>query len=125
MKIIHLNESKLNLLEDKKKLAFKDFYDEVLDFIKKLLKDPINAKPSELLQSYGLTNSELRKKLSDYGVIEKKEDVREPYDETNGKQESRYYLSYKLITKAFVNKIVKLGKDLPFVINSEHSDAKK
>lgn len=125
MKIIHLNESKLDLLfEDNNKMAFNDFYDNVLDFIKKLIKDPINAQPSDLLKSYGLTNAELRKKLSDYGVVEKKEDIREPYDETSGKKESRYYVSYKVLTKTLRNRLIKLGNDLPFVINHGNSENK-
>ena len=94
-----MNESSFNrvLVEDEKKeLPFQTFYEQVLDFIKGLLNDPIGTKPSEILRDYGLHNGMLRKTLLDYGVIKKEEDIREPYDETNGKQTSRYYVSYKL-----------------------------
>lgn len=97
MKIVHINESKFNaILEEKKELPFQTFYEEVLKFIKGLLNDPIGTKPSEILKEYGLHNGMLRKKLLDYGIIKKEEDIREPYDETNGNQESRYYVSYKV-----------------------------
>lgn len=122
---IHLNESTFcRLLENQNKLSFLDFYDEVLKFIRELKKDPINASPSDVLKSYGLTSNELKKKLSDYGVVEKTEDIREPYDETSGKQESRYYVSYKILTKTLKNRLIKLGNDLPFVINSAFSNGK-
>ena len=85
MKIVHLNESKFNaILEEKKELPFQTFYEEVLKFIKGLLNDPIGTKPSEILRDYGLHNGMLRKKLLDYGVITKEEDIRELYDETDG-----------------------------------------
>ena len=99
MKIVHLNESSFNRVlceEENKELPFQTFYEEVLKFIKGLLNDPIGTKPSEILRDYGLHNGMLRKRLLDYGVITKDEDIREPYDETDGNQESRYYVSYKV-----------------------------
>ena len=87
MKLIHINESVFNrLLEDNRKPPFQTFYEEVIKFIKDIFKDPIGAVPSELLKSNGLHNGELRKKLYDYGIITKDEDIREPYDETTGKK---------------------------------------
>ena len=113
MKVIRINESKFNrLLEEKDELPFQTFYEEVLKFIKDLLNKPIEAKPSETLMSYGLTNGKLRKKLCDYGVINKKEDIREPYDESDGKQKSRYYVSYSVPRKDFKDKLRELHKSL-------------
>lgn len=95
MKLIHINESVFNrLLEDNRKPPFQDFYEEIVKFIKEMFKDPIGAVPSELLKSIGLHNGELRKKLYDYGIITKDEDIREPYDERTGRQQSRYYVKY-------------------------------
>jgi hypothetical protein len=65
-----------------------------MKFIREMFKDPIGAVPSDLLKSNGLHNGELRKKLYDYGIITKDEDIREPYDERNGYQQSRYYVKY-------------------------------
>ena len=116
MKIVHINESSFNRVltedEEKKELPFQTFYEEVLKFIKGLLNDPIGTKPSEILRDYGLHNGMLRKKLLDYGVITKEEDIREPYDETDGNQESRYYVSYKVPRENFKDKLRKLHSSL-------------
>ena len=114
MKIVHLNESSFKrvLTEEKKELPFQTFYEEVLKFIKGLLNDPIGTKPSEILRGYGLHNGMLRKKLLDYGVITKEEDIREPYDETDGNQTSRYYVKYSVPRENFKDKLRKLHGNL-------------
>lgn len=113
MKLIHLSESKFNaILEEKKELPFQTFYEEVLKFIKGLLNDPIGTKPSNILREYGLHNGMLRKKLLDFNVISKEEDIREPYDETDGKQTSRYYVKYSVPRENFKDKLRKLHTSL-------------
>ena len=95
MKVIHINEAVFRkLLEDNRRPPFQDFYDAVISFVYGLLRDPIGTVPNELLKSNGLHNGKLRKMLYDYGVITKDEDIREPYDETTGRQQSRYYVTY-------------------------------
>lgn len=95
MKLIHINESVFNrLLEDNRRPSFQDFYEDVIEFIKGILKDPINGKPNDRLKSIGLHNGELRKRLNDLSIITKEERIDEPYDETTGKQQSRYYVKY-------------------------------
>ena len=95
MKLIHINEAVFNrLLEDNRKPPFQDFYDSVVAFIEGIRKDPIGTVPNETLKGCGLHNGELRKKLYDYGIITKDERIDEPYDETTGRQQSRYYVTY-------------------------------
>lgn len=116
MKLIHINESSFNRIlaeeEEKKEIPFQTFYEEILKFIKGLLNDPIGTKPSETLTSYGLDGKTLRNKLCDFDVIKKKEDIREPYDETDGKQKSRYYVSYSVPRENFKDKLRKLHNSL-------------
>ena len=122
MKIVHLKESKFDaLLEEKRELPFQTFYEEVLKFIKGLLNDPIGTKPSEVLKSYGIHNGFLRKKLLDYNVITKDEDIREPYDETSGDKTSRYYVSYKVPRENFKDKLRKLHSSLTSIAESYHT----
>ena len=102
--------------ETNKKLPFLTFYEEIVKFLKGILNDPIKTKPSEILIELGLSNGELRKKLYDYNVITKKENIDEPFDETTGKKTSRYYVSYKVHKEKFKDKIRKLYNDL-FDIN--------
>lgn len=113
MRLVHINESTFErLLEEKKPLPFLTFYEEVVKFIKGLLNDPIGTKPSDVLISYGIHNGDLRKKLYDYNVITKDENIDEPYDETSGHKVSRYYVSYKVHKENFKDKIRKLYNDL-------------
>ena len=122
MKLIHLSESRFNtILEEKKELPFQTFYEEVLKFIKGLLNDPIGTKPSEILREYGLHNGMLRKKLLDFNVISKEEDIREPYDETDGNQTSRYYVKYSVPRENFKDKLRKLYSSLTSIAEAYHT----
>lgn len=113
MKLIHLSESRFNaILEEKKEIPFQTFYEEVLKFIKGLLNDPIGTKPSDVLKEYGIHNGMLREKLLDFNVITKEEDIREPYDETDGNQTSRYYVKYSVPRENFKDKLRKLHSAL-------------
>ena len=107
-KIVYVNESSLQAL---KPLPFLSFFKEVLAFVKGLLNDPIGTKPSDVLKKYGFDNGTLRKKLLDYGVITKKENISEPFDETNGKMISRFSVSYRVPKENFKDKIRKLHND--------------
>ena len=126
-KLIHINESSFNRIlvseedENKKELPFQTFYEEVLKFIKGLLNDPIGTKPSEILRDYGLHNGILRKKLLDYDVIKKDEDIREPYDETDGRQESRYYVKYSVPRENFKDKLRKVHSSLTSIQEAYHT----
>lgn len=96
MRVIHINEGVYNRLfeSETRKPPFQDFYEDVVDFIKGILRDPIGKIPNERLKANGVHNGELRKKLYDYNVITKDERIDEPYDETSGNQQSRYYVKY-------------------------------
>ena len=95
-----------------KPIPFLSFFKEVVSFIKGLLNDPIGTKPSGLLKKYGLNNGVLRKKLLDFGIITKKENITEPFDETNGKMVSKYSVSYRVPKENFKDKIRKFYKDV-------------
>ena len=96
MKVIHINEGIYRrLFEDEtRKPPFQDFYEDVIKFINGILRDPIGTVPNERLKSIGLHNGELRKRLYDLSIITKEERIDEPYDETTGHKQSRYYVKY-------------------------------
>lgn len=114
MRIIHINESVFNrLMESRRYMPFETFYEDVKEFIQKLRKDPIGARPSENLVSCGLDNGTLRNMLLDNNILSKKEDIREPYDEVTRKQTSRYYVSYKLLNvETLKGKLRKIHNEL-------------
>lgn len=112
MKTIYINESQVRLLKEASEpITFFRFLTEVKKFIQGLLDNPIDTKPSGLLQSHGLTNNILRQKLVDKGIIVRKEKIDEPTDET-GKMTSRYYVSYKVPKQDFKRKIRRLYQNL-------------
>ena len=96
MKLIHINEGVYRRLfeEENRRPSFQDFYEDVMEFVKGILRDPIGTVPNERLKSIGLHNGELRKRLYDLSIITKEERIDEPYDETTGNQQSRYYVKY-------------------------------
>lgn len=104
---MELRESLRRTLNEgrEEEFTFFQFFHQVKKFIERLLNDPINARPSEELVRRGLTNDVLRKTLQNEGVIVKSENIKEPHDETSGKIESRYYLSYKVPRKDFKRKL--------------------
>lgn len=105
-KKVYIKEYQIPLIkESQEPLPFQTFFEEIVKFIKGLLNDPIQAKPSELLISHGLTNKLLRKELSDNSVVIKTENIDEPIDDTTGKKVSRYYLSYRVPKENFKNKL--------------------
>ena len=105
MKNVIINESKLHLIKEEEEFTFFQFFHSVKKFIERLLNDPINARPDELLKKHGLNNDTLRKKLQDEMVLIKKETIKEPHNEATGAIESRYYLSYKVPRKDFKKKL--------------------
>ena len=105
MKKIYLSEDKVksiipSVAKEEEFTFFKFFYN-VKKFIEDLLKDPIHAKPSEVLVKNGLTNDVLRQRLQDENIVVRKQRIDEPKDEVTGKITSRYYVTYKVPRKDF------------------------
>ena len=113
MKKIIVNEEALKLLkESEEEVTFFEFYNNVKDFLKQLLSNPCGAEPAEFFSIHGISKGGLKKILIDKGVITKKERIDEPFDEENGKQVSRYYVSYKIPRKDFKKKIMRVYQNL-------------
>ena len=108
MRKVYLKESSVEMLASKKPLTFLKFYNELIKFIRGLLNNPIDTRPSELLVSNGFPNGKLRHLLVQFGIVKKSEDIDEPINDESGKQESRYHLSYKVPKENFKDKIRKL-----------------
>jgi 8-oxo-dGTP pyrophosphatase MutT (NUDIX family) len=110
MKKVIIDESKLLLIkenEEKEEVTFYKFFTEVKNFLKKLLDDPIDAKPSKFFKDNDISKSELLNKMLDRGIIKKKENIDEPND-ADGKMKSMHYLSYSIPKKDFEHKIKRL-----------------
>ena len=107
MKII-INENKLLLIKEaEEEVTFYKFFTEVKNFLKKLLDDPIGAKPSKFFNENGISKKKLLNKMLDRGIIKKKETIDEPND-ADGNKKSMHYLSYSIPKKDFEHKIKRL-----------------
>jgi hypothetical protein len=104
-RIVYLTENQLvTLSESKDEVTFYKFFNEVKNFIKNLLDDPVNAKPSSFFKEHNISKTKLLNKMLDRGIIAKKEDIREPND-ADGKMKSMHYIKYKVPKKNFEQKI--------------------
>ena len=109
MKII-INENKLLLIkesENKEEVTFYRFFTDVKNFLKKLLDDPIGAKPGNMFKENGISRNDLLNKMLERGIIKKKENIDEPND-ADGNMKSMHYLSYSIPKKDFEHKIKRL-----------------
>lgn len=106
---IYLNEDKLILIKEseEEEVTFYKFFTEVKNFLKDLLDDPIDAKPSGFFKTHGISRSILLNKMLDRDIISKKENIDEPTD-ADGKVKSKHYLQYKVPRKNFERKIKRL-----------------
>ena len=112
-KVIYINESQVQVLhEAANEFTFFSFFTEIKGFIKQLLSDPINARPSQILTSHGVTDKMLRQELINRGVVVRSEKIDEPYDEVQGKTISKYHLSYKVPKKDFKRKLRRMYQAL-------------
>lgn len=118
MKIVHLNEARFeslfNIIEENTDnyIPFQTFYEDAIEYIKGLLNKPFDTKISAAMSSMGINDGEFRNKLLDNGIMTKKSDIREPYDEESGKPTSRYYESYKLKTDNLKSKLREIYNEL-------------
>ena len=106
---VYISENKLVLIKEneEEEVTFYKFFTEVKNFIKDLLDDPINAKPSGFFKTHGISKSILLNKMMDRDIISKKENIDEPND-ADGKMKSMHYLQYKVPRKNFEQKIKRL-----------------
>lgn len=133
---IYIKENQVSLLineEQNEEITFYEFVINVKQFLKDLLKKPIEAKPSELLSKAGLTKDELLKKMKDIGMIKSDERIDEvPVEESKKhpygtKLVAKHYISYKIPRKRFKEKMQELYKDCISECDKKHvfSNTKK
>ena len=74
-KIIVISEDIVRQLNEELEMTEYKFYNNVKKFLSDLLADPVNAKPSFLLQKNGLTRSRLLKLMDNVGIIERDDKI--------------------------------------------------
>ena len=96
-KVIHITESQLKVIEaSMEEVFYADFFNEIKNYLKELLMDPVNADVSPLFKKHGHSKTDLLKKLIDRSIIIRKESIKElPYD-VGGKKEGKYIVKYAI-----------------------------
>lgn len=95
------------------------FMSNVKFFLANLLEDPVNAKPSDILQHHGFTRIRLLRELSDLGVIERNERLSDKDKEGNWKTVTML-VRYKVRRKGLDTAILKI-----YTENFEKDDKKE
>lgn len=121
---IIINESQIEAIkESNEEVTFFEFFNNVKDFLRGLLEDPINTKPNEFWKKHGFNKSGLIKKLMDANILDRSEKIKEyPVTEAT-KMESKYIVKYKVRKKNFERKLHRLFSSL-FETNSVFKDEK-
>lgn len=88
-----------SLNEKMDKFSFKSH---IKDYIKRLLNDPVYAKPDEFLQNHGLDSETLKKHLEDANIIVKAEKI------INNGEKDKFVISYKVPAENFIRKLNRL-----------------
>ena len=106
---VYINENKLILIKEneEEEVTFYKFFTEVKNFLKDLLDDPINAKPSGFFKTHGISKNTLLNKMMEKDIVAKKENIDEPND-ADGNMKSMHYLQYRVPRKNFEQKIKRL-----------------
>ena len=105
---IYLTERQVNLIrESKDEVTFYEFFTEVKNYLKELLVNPIDAKPSPMFSKHGINKSKLLNKLLERGIVIRTETIDEPND-AEGKKFSMYHVKYSIPRKNFEQKIHRL-----------------
>lgn len=112
MKKIYITEFQLNLLKpkDKEEVTFQEFFINIKDFLKGLMKLPYETKPSELFQKRGIDKDKLISKMKDINLIVSSEKIFEvPKDGTN-KKVAKHTIKYSIPKNNFNEKLKSLYK---------------
>ncbi len=108
MATIYVTEDQLALIkESSEEVTFYRFFIEVKNYMKDLLNDPIEAKPSEFFSKHGISKSTLLNKLLERGIVNRKETIDEPTD-ADGNITSSHTLQYSIPRKNFELKLHRL-----------------
>lgn len=106
-RIIRIDTNMYNLLKEEVEMTEYRFNSNVKTFLKQLLDDPVNAKPSELLCLYGFNRSKLLRELSNVGIIERDDRISDK-DENGEMKTATMMVKFRIPKKDFKHKLKKL-----------------
>ena len=106
-KTIIVDESVLKLLKEELEMTEYKFKSMIKSFLSKLLSDPVNAKPNNLLSNYGYSRNKLLKLLVKDNIIEKEEKISDK-DENGNLKKPSMKVKYKVPKNNFDKKLNRL-----------------
>jgi hypothetical protein len=102
-----LDEDTIKRIVEEYQMTEYKFYSYIKKFLHDLLVDPVNAKPSDVLSSNGLTRYRLIHYLVNYGIVEKDEKLVDS-DENGEPKNVTMKVRYKVPKKNFDRKLKRL-----------------
>lgn len=114
MKKIYIKESQLNLISDLRdeEVTFEEFFINVKNFLKGLMKKPHETKTSELFNKRGISKDELISKMKDISLLKSEEKIDEVPKTEGGKKVAVHTIKYSIPKNRFKEKIEYLYKEL-------------
>lgn len=122
MKTIYLTEAQVRRLKEanekkNEEVTFYEFLTNIKDFLKKLLKNPSEAQPSEMLMMFVKDKNDLIGKMKTIGLIKSKERIDEiPVEEDKHpygkKMVAKRFITYSIPKSRFGEKVKQLYDDI-------------
>lgn len=108
MNTYFISESQLtDLFKNNKYISFYDFFVNVKELLKSMLKKPYDYDIPVYFQNHGIDVDDLIKKLKKVGILHQKETITEiPIDEE--KQRSRHGITYFVRKRDFLDRLKKV-----------------
>lgn len=107
MKTVIINESQKKTLQMvNENVTVFSFIHHVKDYFKKLLKDPVYAKPDEFLVANGLNGEKLKRELEDMNILKKREKI----ETIDGRD--KFNISYSISSENIERKLRRLYSKL-------------
>lgn len=114
MKKVYINESQLSIIIDNKdeEVTFYDFFINIKNFLKDLMKKPTETNISDLFSNKGLTKDSLISKLKDANLIVSDEKINELPRGEKGKKIAVHTIKYSIPKNRFKDKLKSLYKEI-------------
>lgn len=106
-KVVVLSEAQVRMINEELELTEYKFYNNVKKFLSDLLADPVNARPTDMLLSNGLTRSKLLRYLMSVGLLERDEKLSDT-DEFGQPKNVTMMVKFRVPKKNFDRKLRKL-----------------
>ena len=105
-KTVKISNSTLKIIKEELEMTEYKFCSNIKKFLSELLSDPVNAKPSLIIEKNGFDRNTLIRDLIKYGILEKKQKISDK-DENGQAKTSVMKVKYAVPKEMFKHKLKK------------------